>query len=138
MTRTIYEAYNETMIVQFLDAEQANMYAQEHDMQVRLVEQDYQEPVPAPRTLTTTDWLNLEQALYQHQSILNKAINSTGNGFTFLLKVLTDGKTTGASEAALQLAINMLLPAMNEPLTEAEKDYINQQLAANGFNITIS
>lgn len=134
MTRTIYEAYNSTTIVQFLQESDALAYAQANNMQVRTIDQEYEEPVEQPRELSPKDWLNLEQGLYQNMNVLSKAANSSGNGFTFFLKVITDGKTTGASENALQLAINMLIPTMAVPFNQEEKNYINQQLEVNGFS----
>ena len=133
MTRTIYEAYNETTIVQFLLEVDALTYAQANNMQVRTIQQEYKEPVEPPRQLTANDWLNLEQGLYQNMSVLGKAANSSGNGFAFFLKVITDGKTTGASESALQLAIDMMIRSMAVPFTQEDKDYVNHQLESNGF-----
>lgn len=137
MIRTIYEAYNDTTIVQFLQESDAISYAQVNNMQVRTIQQEYEEPVEPPRQLTKENWLNLEQGLYQNMNVLSKAANSSGNGFTFFLKVITDGKTTGASESALQLAINMLVPAMAVPFSQEEINYVNQQLENNGFSIRL-
>ncbi|MCS7316952.1 MAG: hypothetical protein NZZ41_01330 [Candidatus Dojkabacteria bacterium] len=136
MTRTVYEVYNETTTIQFLTLEEANEYASQHNMLVREVQQEYEEAVITPQP-TVIDWIRFEDYLYKNTSILQKGINSTGNGFSFLLKVLTDGKTTGASEQALQLAINMVLSGMNQPLTEEEINYINNKLEECNFTIRI-
>ena len=54
-----------------------------------------------------------------------------------MLKVLTDGKTTGASENALQLALTMLVPAMAVPFSDTEKAYVNEKLAQFGFTVRL-
>lgn len=138
------ENEKEIVIVQFLTQEELdenkskvlqnypNLRFIERDKEIEVKERE--EPT---RELTKNDWFNLEQSLYKKISILNKAINSSGNAFSFLLKVLSDGKTTGASEQTLQMAINMLMPNMVDPLNEEEIAYINQQLETNGFTIRI-
>jgi hypothetical protein len=139
MIRTIYEVHNEdnTFIAQFLQEADAINYAQQNNMSVRQVEQEYEEYVPPRPELTSDNWLNLERDLYKNFGIVSKVLNSTGNAAMFLLRVLSDGKTTGASEQALQLALSMLLPVMNEPFSQEEVNYINQALEDNNFETRI-
>ena len=130
----IYEAYNDTTSVQFINEQEATGYANSNGMQVRSFESVIESTVVEP---TQQDWLNLEQEFYQNQIIFAKALNSTGNGFAFLSKVFADGKTTFASENALLMAINFLTPSMSVPYTTEEIEYINEKFEENNFNIRL-
>jgi hypothetical protein len=84
------------------------------------------------------DWLGLEQALYQ-SPFLAKGMVSQGQGFGLLLKVLSDGKTTGASEQALLIAINATLAGLvgENAMTSQEIEDLNALLLQYNFTIQI-
>ncbi len=84
-----------------------------------------------------TDWYDFEQTLYENPSILHKALTSQGNGFAFLLKVLTDGRTIGATQFALKMGIDLTMMGMATPLTQEEINFINQNFNKYNFSIQI-
>lgn len=90
---------------------------------------------PAPPTLKKSDWDNFDQTMYRHPTVFQKVFMSEGNGFAFLSRVLSDGKTTYASEQALLSAINSLV--LPVPFTEEEKQFINDALRDNNFTIRV-
>ena len=126
---TKYEAYNTTTTVQFIHEQEAIDFANANNMQVREI---IVQESPTIKIPNTADWLNLEQELYSSPLLL-KAVQTTGNGFAMLIKVLTDGKTTGASENALLFAFNLIIPQMN--MTVEEIELLNECLEENNFNI---
>lgn len=96
-------------------------------------EKDTVDFVPPP----FKDWHGLEQSLYP-LPLFSKVLNSTGNGFAFLSKVFTDGKTTGASENALQMAINLVRSGMTIDFTTEEIAIINGKFELYNFETRIS
>lgn len=135
---------NVVVTIQFLTQEELDEYkpkAIEQYPNLNFIERDAEVEVSEPkepvRELTKDDWLNLEQSLFSNSSLLTKALNSKGNGFSFLLKVLTDGKTTGASENTLYLAINTVIQGLTEDITGEELEFINNKLKENNFSIRI-
>jgi hypothetical protein len=129
-----YEAYKDNTSIEFLLEVDALAYASAHDMQVRQIEEQV---VIEPIVLTNADWLRFEQSLYVNTVIFGKALNSTGNGFALLTKVLTDSKTDFAHENALRLAIQLTMQGMQVAYTQGEIDYINAKLTENKFTIRI-
>ena len=87
--------------------------------------------------LQSENWLRLEQEFYVNLPIFGKAFDSTGNGFPLLAKVFSDGKSTGASENALALAMSIVMPAMVVPYTPEEVAWINQKFLEYGFSVQI-
>jgi len=130
-----YEAYNQTTRVQFLVEQEAIVFATNNNMQIRTIEQVENPPIVTEPT--KTDWFNFEQSIYNNTPLVLKALNSTGNGFAFLSKVLADGKTVYASQNALAFSISVLLPSMIVPYTQEEIDFINAKLQENNFTISI-
>lgn len=85
-------------------------------------------------SLTNSDWKNLSQDFFYNSTIMTKILSSANpNGYSTMLKVLTDGENNYASEAAFLQVFGML----GISWTQAEKDIINGILTDNNFTIQI-
>ncbi len=143
-TTTQYQAYNDTHQVNFKFEVQAIEYASLNNMQTRTVQ------VTIPDEEIKKDWQALENALYDsalfgkvvygvttpNESSNPFVLNAVTFGFYMFTKVLTDGKNTGASDTALQMAFSILLPSLDAcglGLTQPEKDFVNSLLEQYGF-----
>lgn len=79
------------------------------------------------------NWKGLSQSLF-YSAIFQKAkALANPNAYSTLLKVLTDGENTYASENAFLICFNWL----DVNFTQSEKTELNTILANNNFTITI-
>lgn len=87
------------------------------------------------KMVTNNDWKNLSQAFFYDSGLMTKILSSANpNGYSTMLKVLTDGENNYASENAFLLVFSML----GISWTTQEKATINSILTANNFTIQIS
>ena len=127
----IYEAYNETTVVQFIQEPDAISYANAHNMLVRSANQIIDTPIVNP---SDEDWQKFSQVMWDNVSLFGKIVMTANpNGYATLLKVMTDGERGIAAQNALLTAINLL----GIVFTEEEKLFINTTLTENNFTIQI-
>jgi hypothetical protein len=91
------------------------------------------EPEPLAEALHP-NWNGLTQALSVSSLMSFALANANPNGFTLMLKTLTDGEINSASESFLLMAIN----ACQLSFSTTQKDQLNQMLADNNFTIRVS
>ncbi len=132
----VFRVFNDKKTIQFpLEQEaEAFKFSEDNNLNIERIEVEI---VPSQITPSSADWYDFEQTLYENPSILQKALTSQGNGFAFLLKVLTDGRTIHATQFALKMGIELTMMGMKTPLTQEEIDFINENLIKYNFSIQI-
>lgn len=80
------------------------------------------------------NWNGLTQALWGSTLMSFALANASPNGFSLLLKVLTDGEASSASQNSFLVAFN----ACGLTLSSAQKSELNGYLTANNFTIQVT
>ena len=85
-----------------------------------------------PDTIQPPNWAGLTQSLWASPLFKKAVAFGNPNGYATMLKVLTDGENTTASENAFKIAFSL----MGLSLTASELTELNTILSSNNFTIS--
>lgn len=80
------------------------------------------------------NWNGITQALWGSSLMGFAAMNANPNGFSLLLKVLTDGEIGSAAQSSFLVALSLCQLS----LSQNQKDELNGYLTANHFTIQVT